>query len=34
VEAAGDATLEAGAKKLYGLVQAAAKGRRAIEAGG
>jgi len=34
VETAGDATLEAGAKKLYGLVQAAAKGRRAIEAGG
>jgi len=31
---AGDAALEAPAKKLYGLVQAAAKGLRAIEAGG
>jgi aryl-alcohol dehydrogenase-like predicted oxidoreductase len=34
VETAGDAALEAPAKKLYGVVQAQAKGRRAIEAGG
>jgi D-threo-aldose 1-dehydrogenase len=34
VSVAGDAALEAPAKKLYGMVQAAAKGRRAIEAGG
>jgi len=33
-ETAGDAALEAAAKKLYGVVQAQAKGRRAIEAGG
>jgi D-threo-aldose 1-dehydrogenase len=34
VRVAGDAALEAPAKKLYGMVQAAAKGRRAFEAGG
>jgi len=34
VEVAGDKALEAPARKLYGLVQDAAKGHRAIEAGG
>jgi len=34
VEVAGDASLEAPAMRLYGLVQAAAKGVRAVEAGG
>jgi D-threo-aldose 1-dehydrogenase len=34
VEVAGDASLAAPASRLYGLVQAAAQGRRAVEAGG
>ena len=34
VAVAEDATLEAPARKLYGVVQAAARGLRAIEAGG
>jgi aryl-alcohol dehydrogenase-like predicted oxidoreductase len=34
VEVAGDTALEAPAMRLYGLVQAAAKGVRAVEAGG